>query len=259
MKRHFIVHGCVALAILIMLSGSLLACGGGASTDKTTGETRGIQFPDPAFDALIRDLLTNYRGVILAEDLLKIRQINGQREGIKDLTGIENCMALNQIYLPDNEIVDLTPVKDMTQLTRLWLSDNKIDDISMLTGLINLKGISVGDAVPDISVVAGMTNLTVLAASGPFSDISVVANLPLLRELHLEDSQVSDLSVLADGFPRLIRLNLRNCPVSDIKPLVDNPNLRKGLYIDLRGCPLSDKSINEYIPELQERDVRIAQ
>lgn len=256
MKKHFIVHGCVTLAILIMLSGSFLACAGGTSTDKTTG---GIQFPDEALEAVIRDLLASYRGPILAEHLFSIQQINGSQQGIKDLTGLENCTTTTHIWLPDNEIVDLTPVKHLTQLRRLWVGGNKIEDISMLAGLINLKGLSAGDAVEDISVVAGMPELTVLGASGPFSDISAVADLTLLRTLTFDDSQVSDLSVLASGLTKLTRLNLRNCPVSDIKPLVDNPNLRKGLFIDLRGCPLSDKSINEYIPELLERGVRIAQ
>lgn len=255
MKKHFIVHGCVTLAILIMLSGSFLACAGGTSTDKTVG---GIQFPDEAFEAVIRDLLARYSGPILAEDLASIEQINGAREGIKDLTGIENCTTLNQIYLENNEVVDLTPIKNLTQLTRVWMSDNKIEDISMLAGLINLKGLAVGDAVEDISVVAGMTNLTSLTANGPFSDISAVANLTVLRNLNVEDSQVSDLSVLASGFPKLTRLYLTNCPVSDIKPLVDNLDLRKGLWISLKGCPLSDKSINEYIPELLQRGVLIA-
>jgi len=243
--------------MLIMLSGSFVACAGGA--DKTTGETRGIEFPDEALEAVIRELLVSFRGPILAEHLLEISQINGTREGIKDLTGIENCTATTHIWLPDNEIVDLTPVMHLTQLRRLYLSGNKIEDISVLAGLIDLKGFSAGDAVEDISVVAGMTELTTLAVSGPFSDISAVANLTLIRTLTFDDSQVSDLSVLANGLTKLTRLNLRNCPVSDIRPLVDNPNLRKGLFIDLRGCPLSDKSINEYIPELLERGVRIAQ
>jgi hypothetical protein len=255
MKRHKAVYGCVALAVLIMLLGSLLACGGAAPAEEATG---GIQFPDKVLEGVIRDLLAMYGGPIQAADLLRITQISGARSGIKDLTGVEYCTAVNQFYLDGNEIVDVTPLSQLTQVTRIWMSQNKVKDISPLVDLTNLVGLSIGDAVEDISVVGGMTKLKDLSVSGPFSDISAVANLTALTSLNVENSQVSDLSVLATDFEKLTRLTLANCPVSDIKPLVDNPNMKTGVWINLKGCPLNEKSINEYIPALQKRGVIIA-
>lgn len=228
------------------------------TTAKTPTPTATVAtiFPDKALDGVIRDVLGKYGSPLRAADVANITQIAGAREGIKDLTGMEYCTGLNQIYLDDNEVVDVTPLKNLTQLTRLYLWKNKVKDISPLAGLTNLKVLSVGGEVTDISAVAGMTGLTTLTLNGTFSDISAVANLTALTTLDLENSRVSDLSPIAN-LPKLTRLYLANNPVSDIKPLVDNPNIKAGIYIKLGGCPLSDKSINEYIPQLQQRGVII--
>jgi hypothetical protein len=52
-------------------------------------------------------------------------------------------------------------------------------------------------------------------------------------------------------------LSLYNNHISDISPLVDNTGLGEGDWVDLRGNPLSEQSINEYIPALEARGVQV--
>jgi hypothetical protein len=46
-------------------------------------------------------------------------------------------------------------------------------------------------------------------------------------------------------------------PISDISPLVDNPGLGEGDDVILVNNPLSEESINVYIPELEARGVTV--
>ncbi len=288
MKGRVNAYRLVALVTLLVFLGSFLACGGSApSTQSTQATTQPSQtgtaaktttsvpastqpkttaggkttqvatiFKDPALDNVIRDALAQYGEPIACGDVGGITQISGARQSIKDLTGIECCTGTNQIYLDSNQLVDITPVGKLTQLTRLYMWQNQIKDISPLAGLVELRGLSAGNNVQDISVVGKMVHLTALTLNGPFSDLSPLANLPDLTTLNIEDSNVSDITVLAK-LTNLTRVYLTNCPVTDIKPLVDNPGMKTGAYIKLSGCPLSDKSKNEYIPQLTERGVLI--
>jgi len=88
------------------------------------------------------------------------------------------------------------------------------------------------------------------------SDISPLANLTSLRYLYLRFNQISDISPLA-GLTSLRSLGLNENQISDIKPLVDNPGLGEGDRADLRENPLSEQSINEYIPALRARGVTV--
>lgn len=88
--------------------------------------------------------------------------------------------------------------------------------------------------IRDISPLASLTNLTVLDLWGnEISDLSPLTNLTNLTELYLCDNQISD-----------------------ILPLVENSGLGAGTEIDLMGNPLSATSLNDYIPQLEERGVK---
>jgi len=50
---------------------------------------------------------------------------------------------------------------------------------------------------------------------------------------------------------------LGNNSIVDISPLVANSGLSEGDTVYLRGNPLSDTSLNEYIPQLEERGVKV--
>jgi hypothetical protein len=55
----------------------------------------------------------------------------------------------------------------------------------------------------------------------------------------------------------LADLSLMFNQIGDISPLIDNPGLGQRDYIDLRFNPLSEQSVNEYIPELEARGASV--
>jgi len=72
--------------------------------------------------------------------------------------------------------------------------------------------------------------------------------------LILGGSQITDISPLG-GLTNLFSLRLAGNQISDVSPLIANPGLGQGDHIDLSSNPLSDQSVNEYIPELEARGV----
>ena len=75
-------------------------------------------------------------------------------------------------------------------------------------------------------------------------------------ELLICDNQISDISPLA-GLTNLTWLSLQDNQIGDIKPLGDNTGLGEGDYVDLRVSPLSEPSVNEYLPALEARGVGV--
>ena len=89
------------------------------------------------------------------------------------------------------------------------------------------------------------------------SDISPLANLTNLTDLDLGSNQISDISPLAN-LSSLIWLGLHHNQIGDISPLFDNAGLDDGDEVWLGENPLSEESIDEYIPELEARGVYVA-
>ena len=87
-----------------------------------------------------------------------------------------------------------------------------------------------------------------------FTGLEAAANL---ERLYAGSNGVEDLSPLA-GLTALSELDLRNNRVSNLGPLVENANLGDGDWVNLGGNPLSEESINEHIPALLERGVRLS-
>jgi hypothetical protein len=77
-----------------------------------------------------------------------------------------------------------------------------------------------------------------------------------LTALAADGRNIADLSGLEHCID-LTHISLSHKPISDISPLVDNPGLGEGDGVILVNNPLSEESINVYIPELEARGVTI--
>ena len=97
------------------------------------------------------------------------------------------------------------------------------------------------------SLDAGQRNIT---------DLTGLEHCTGLTSLDLGWNHVSDISPLAN-LTNLTTLYLNGNQISDIYPLVQNTGLDTGDSVDLQVNPLSDDSINVYIPELQARGVTV--
>jgi len=87
-------------------------------------------------------------------------------------------------------------------------------------------------------------------------DISPLSNLSSLEGLYLRDNQISDISPLSN-LTRLSSIDLGENQITDISALVENSGLDSGDTVDLRDNPLSTASVDVYVPQLEQREVRV--
>ena len=90
------------------------------------------------------------------------------------------------------------------------------------------------------------------------TDINPIAGLVTLTSLWLSGNQVSNIEPLLN-LVNLRILKLQSNQIVDIVTLVNNTGIDNGDEIELQNNPLSDISINTYIPQLEARGVTVNQ
>ena len=197
----------------------------------------------------------NLSGLAGLTSLTRLQLIANHISDISPLSGLTNLTVL---YLMYNQISNISGLTGLTNLTWLTLWTNQISDISPLSGLTALATLDLGfNQISDISPLSGLIGLTYLCLmDNRISDISALAGLTSLTNLVIGQNEISDISPLS-GLINLYYLALDSNQVSDIKPLVDNPGLSTGDLIALSPNPLSNTSVDVYIPQLLARGVTI--
>jgi hypothetical protein len=93
------------------------------------------------------------------------------------------------------------------------------------------------------------------AIEKPVGDI-YRSDLTGLTNLSANSEGITDLSGL-EYCTSLTYLSLWRNKISNISPLVENSGLSKGATVDLMENPLDTKSVDVYIPQLQQRGVNL--
>jgi Tol biopolymer transport system component len=224
-----------------------------------TDKTEGVQFPDPEFEAAIRQHIGKPEGQITETDLQNVFILTAEDKGIRDITGIEKCVSLGILNLPGNDIEDISPLSKLTKLKLLTLPNNKIRDISSLSSLTNVEVlILISNQIVDIQPLSNLTKLeTLLLIDNQITDMSALSHLTRLRKVRLDCNKIVDVKPLSD-LPYLTVLGLQSNQVSDIGPLASNPGIGKWDEVKLRRNPLNDEAYDTHIPALQERGVKVS-
>ena len=217
----------------------------------TTPTTPGavVRIPDPNLRAAIAEELgKSPNAPIIVEDMERLRSLEAQNRGIKDLTGLQFATNLRSLFLGEwwhgtgNQISDLSPIAGLINLQKLWISNNPISDLTPVSGLTNLTDLVLNKTlVSDLSPVSGLTNLTRLSPGGSYiSDLSPIAGLINLEDLYFpagpDDHNISDISPLA-GLINLKFIASWGHTISDLSPLAGLTKLEK---IDFCGGNISD-------------------
>ncbi|MFC1564849.1 leucine-rich repeat domain-containing protein [candidate division KSB1 bacterium] len=203
-----------------------------------------------------------------------------QQRVLSDITPLSGLTNLEHLDLNDNIIEDISPLAGMEKLEYLDLRFNHVKDISCLENLVNLKLLwfvngefgeisSVRNMlklerlkfhqckVSDISALKDLKNLVSLEADlNSISDISPLAELENLKVLMLGENIIEDISSL-ENLTNLNHLRLWGNMIKDLGPLVRNDGIGKGDILYIKNNPLSERSINEYIPALRQRGVEV--
>jgi WD40 repeat protein len=224
-----------------------------------TDKTEAVKFPDPEFEAAIRQRIGKPEGQITETDLQGVTLLSAENKGISDITGIERCVNLGILSLSGTKIEDISPLSALTNLRLLSLANSKVTDISPLSNLTNVEVLILAiNRIVDIQPLSNLTNLeTLTLADNQVTDISALSHLTRLRKLALDCNQIVDVKPLSN-LPRLMSLGLYRNQVSDISPLVSNPGIGRGDEIRLRRNPLNDEAYDVHIPALQEGGVKVS-
>ena len=233
------------------------------------------------------DLNQNYaiEDISSLHNLTHLKKLVLDSNPIKDITSLENLTELEKLYLmfvpvtyfnslrnlanlkllyisgvgEDVTFDSIDPIGQLTNLKRLILCGGNITDITPLENLTELIELNVGynKFISNISAVSNMTKLIRLyIENNRINDITGIKNLQNLDWLAASDNQIKDISEL-QYLPKVHLLGLSENQIEDLLPLVNNPYLGEGVELYISGNPLSEKSINEYIPILRERGVRV--
>ncbi|GIX00692.1 MAG: hypothetical protein KatS3mg111_4024 [Pirellulaceae bacterium] len=246
-------------------------------------------FPDKALESAVRKEVFAKRyndEPLTKEDVKNISQVHGKGLGIKDLTGLEFCVAVQEIDLEDNEIADIgplaglklllsinlagnkiesvEPLKDLDRVQYLELSRNRIKNLSALANMSNMRSLYLShNQIEDIAVVRKMPKIwTLYLASNPVQDFQPISELKWLSSLDLSDCQVEDLSFLRP-LTELKYVNLRNNKISDLGVLVEMAEQDEARRfapfwrIHLGGNPLDNDKAKAQIARLKELGARI--
>ena len=116
---------------------------------------------------------------------------------------------------------------------------------SCISEIANLKGLEYCTNLSWLSL--GINNI---------SDITPLSKLTSLTELYLNNNQITDITPLAK-LTNLTSVSLSDNKISDISSLVKNTGLGSGDGVDLKNNPLSARSRNVYVPQLEQRGVQV--
>jgi internalin A len=150
--------------------------------------------------------------------LEKLQNISLEKVKLKDFSQLNEIKTLKYLsvsYLPP----ELEKLK--LELEGLTIKTKSVDSLEFLKGFPTLKSLGIGNQGSKVASIEGIENLTNLS------------------ELRLENSKISDLSLLS-GLKKLEGLYLATCKeIRDISALESNKNLR---ILDLNFTSVEDLS-----------------
>lgn len=247
-------------------------------------------FPDKGLESAVRAEVFAKRyneEPLTKEDVKNISRVHGKGKKIKDLTGLEHCLAVQEIDLENNTVTDLSPLAELTMIQSINLAGNKIESIKPLAELKRVQYLELSrNQVKDIAALEKMTNMRSLYLSeNQIEDISVVKNFPKVWTLYLAQNPVKDFEPIGQ-LKWLSSLDLQSCKVRNLKflkPLTElkyvnlKDNKLKGIFplvamakgdterrfspfwrIYLKGNPLDGEKTESQLSQLKELGARIS-
>ncbi len=205
---------------------------------------------------------TNISDITALKDAKKLYALSAAHNGISDISMIDGKELL-YINLDGNNISDISPVKNWKKLTHLMLSGNKISDISPVAGLELLEDLEIsGNEITDLTPLSGHSSLVTLyvndnritslkglehelalanlaAADNELADLDGIANCTVLKSVYLDNTGITDLSVLKKSAETLEWISVNGDDIGSLDVMRDMPNLTD-VYADDTGIDSID-------------------
>lgn len=216
-------------------------------------------------------------------NLTNLEELNLSRNDLWDgsFSKLSNLTKLKKLDISHNYITGISGISNLTNLEELNLFDNAITDFSQLSGLIKLEILNIAEnneasnSISGVNAIGNLTNLKELNFSYnnhanitqyltnltklevldltqnrlTNSNLSDLSGLTNLKELNLNDNDLSDISPLL-GLSRLEYLNINNNDYSSLDGVWNNglvwPNMTK-LSIAYNNISSSSSGISNLI------------
>ncbi|MYH84112.1 hypothetical protein F4141_25795 [Candidatus Poribacteria bacterium] len=222
-----------------------------------------VDIPDRNLRSTVTEALGKENAAIVSittEEMTTLTTLRASNRGIKDLTGIENAINLEELWISGNPITDLSPLAALKNLIGLAAWDMDIEDFSPLAELTNLRWLELFNTpISDLSPLARLTSLKRMSLYGTGTEnLSPLAGLTNLTQLQIANNEtLSDVSSLA-GLINLEWLDLHRCDsLSDLSPLA---GLTKLEYLNLNHTRrVSDYSLAPLSGLTELRRLRLAE
>ncbi len=219
-----------------------------------------VSFVDPVLEQLVRQALSQPTGDLRRTYLRGVQALNADALGIEDLSGLEYCVNLRQVNMPQNQIDDISPLAELSLLRIVNLIGNQLTSVAALAGSNSLEHLLINhnpvtSATPlgtcskltilraddteirDFAPIASLPDLTTLnVTQNELSDLEFVRQLDQLTELRAQQNQISDLSPLVN-LDELQMLTLGSNQISDLTPLLGLQSLQ---FVDLSSNQITD-------------------
>ncbi len=197
-------------------------------------------FRDPELRAAVEEALGKLTGsAISEEEMSSLRELDASGRGIRDLTGLEQAVGLEELRLRINRLTDVEPLAGLKNLRFLVLSSNpELESVRPLSELTRLNHLELDySGVTDVAPLSGLTNLNRLHLNyNEVADLAPLAGLVGLNHLDLGRNRITDLGALS-GLTNLNHVDLNENEVTDLGPLARLTGLE---YLDLRRNRATD-------------------
>lgn len=173
-----------------------------------TGAGVGLEFADKNFELAVRDALEKPHGVITAEEVATIENLDASIRPIETIEGIQHLINLSSVNLSVTGIADILPLEGLLSLEDLNLGFNNVDSLGSLKNLPNLQVLLLND--------------------NQLSDLQSLfwASVNNLRELDLSSNKINNITDLIP-LKNLEKLSLKKNQIVDITPLAEKVTLRE--------------------------------
>lgn len=158
---------------------------------------------------------------------------------VKDYSPLNQLVNLNYLFLSSNGMTAIPNLSSLTKLEFLVLDNNNLSDLKGIEGLRNLLLLDVSyNPLSDLSALSSISLYALNASYTEITDLKWAKSLGALQSLSIDGNRIEDLGPLVH-LKNLIELSANELPITDIRALLELPNLQ---YVSLYNNELLDLS-----------------
>ena len=152
-----------------------------------------------------------------------LKKLNITNNSVSDLSAISALKGLTHFYAGYNSLNDVSVLATCTELQELDISNNALTDISGLSTLVKLTHFNF--SYNDVTVLPAFPkDCALVQINGEHNlmeDISALGGMENLNLVYMDYNNISDISFLADC-PLLEQVNVYGTSVSEVQALLDH-------------------------------------